>query len=167
MEGSHLLPGVIFLAAPYVIDGDLKTFWEPKREDDVNSWYVEIDLGRTIIAQRIVVRLLQRRGRPLPKISRHDFGWTHDVGSDNRRQYCASGRSTFEIKTSESSPLTWIPCDQRRRAIAGAVTQFVRIDVLDSDGDRGAEVTPDARHRTSRRRRPRSGGLFSRHGRWA
>ena len=28
--------------------------------------------------------------------------------------------------------------------VAGAVTQFVRIDVLDSDGDRGAEVTPDA-----------------------
>ena len=107
--------GSNLLAAPYVIDGDLKTFWEPNREDDVNSWYVEIDLGRTIIAQRIVVRFApEGEGDPFLKFRVMISDGREAFGSDNRRQTCASGRSTFEIKTSESSPLTWTPCDQRR-----------------------------------------------------
>lgn len=133
------------LAAPYVIDGDLETFWEPNREDDVNSWYVEIDLGRTIIAQRIVVRFApEGEGDPFLKFRVMISDGREAFGSDNRRQFLRVGQINFRNKDQREFTFDVIPLRPAPAGVAGAVTQFVRIDVLDSDGDRGAEVTPDA-----------------------
>ncbi|HIL11708.1 MAG TPA: hypothetical protein EYG11_23725, partial [Candidatus Latescibacteria bacterium] len=42
--------------APFVIDGDETTYWQPELERPVADWWVDIDLGRVVVAERIVVR---------------------------------------------------------------------------------------------------------------
>ena len=37
--------------AHLVMDGDLDTYWEPVRGDSLENWFVDINLGRTVIAR--------------------------------------------------------------------------------------------------------------------
>ena len=136
--------GSNLLTAPNVIDGNLETFWEPSKEDGVNSWYVEIDLGRTIIAQRIVVRFApEEQGDPFLKFRVMISDGREAFGRDNRRQFFRVGQINFRNKDQREFTFDIVPLRPAPAGVAGAVTQFVRIDALDSDGDRGAEVTPE------------------------
>lgn len=137
--------GSNLLTATNIIDGDINTFWEPDREDDVNSWYAEIDLGRTIIARRIVVRFVpEGLGDPFLKFRVMVSDGREAFGSDNRRQFLRVGQINYRNKDQREFSFDVAPLRPAPEGVAGAVTQFVRIDVLDSDGNRGAEVTPEA-----------------------
>jgi hypothetical protein len=39
--------------APKVLDGVSTTLWAPDPEDGVDSWWIELDLGRAVVAQNI------------------------------------------------------------------------------------------------------------------
>ena len=39
-----------------LFDGDPSTFWEPDADDPIESWWIEIDLGRTVLVDEIVLR---------------------------------------------------------------------------------------------------------------
>ena len=78
--------------ARHLIDGDPATHWAPAWDGDPESMYVEVDLGRTVSARRVVVRLWEdgvpleffqvllsngerffdSTGLPLPGIVRYD-----------------------------------------------------------------------------------------------
>ena len=45
--------------AIYLLDGDPNTFWEPKATDPLFRWWVEIDLGQLVVADRIVLRFAE------------------------------------------------------------------------------------------------------------
>ena len=47
-----------------LIDGSLSSFWAPDWDDDSENMYVEVDLGRVVSAQRVVLRL-REDGPPL------------------------------------------------------------------------------------------------------
>ena len=53
------IPGGIWEAgsgqatADRVIDGDPATFWKPDPDDVVGEWFVQIDLGRAVLAKEI------------------------------------------------------------------------------------------------------------------
>ena len=54
IEGDTLVGGVSgagsnLETAVNIIDGDERTFWEPDAEDEIDNWYVEIDLGRASV----------------------------------------------------------------------------------------------------------------------
>ena len=42
-----------------IIDGDVTTSWGPRRSDDPEKWYVEIDLGRLVTATKIILRFAE------------------------------------------------------------------------------------------------------------
>lgn len=48
-------------SAEYVIDGDLTTFWAPDLEDDVGKWWIEVDLGRAVVAEKLRLRFAEGR----------------------------------------------------------------------------------------------------------
>ena len=54
------------------------------------------------------------------------------------------GQINFRNKNQREFSFDVSPLRPAPASVAGAVTQFVRIDVLDSDGDRGAQVAPEA-----------------------
>ncbi|MBT4976564.1 MAG: hypothetical protein HOL51_13205 [Gemmatimonadetes bacterium] len=49
-------------AAVRAIDGDMQTIWQPDPADGARNWLIEIDLGRVVLAQEVVVRFPDRPG---------------------------------------------------------------------------------------------------------
>ncbi len=47
------------LAAARAIDGDQQTGWSPNLADDLDDWWIEIDLGRAVAARRVVLTFLE------------------------------------------------------------------------------------------------------------
>ncbi len=49
-------------AAVRVIDGDRRSFWQPDLNDGVRNWNIEIDLGRVVLAQEVILHFPDRAG---------------------------------------------------------------------------------------------------------
>ena len=53
-------------AAVNIVDGDPATYWQPDMVDSLKNWFVDIDLGRTVLARHIRLRFPDEEGaRPL------------------------------------------------------------------------------------------------------
>ena len=56
--------------APLVIDGDPETFWQPDPAAEREDWFIDIDLGRAVLAKEISLRFPDREGaRPWRQFS--------------------------------------------------------------------------------------------------
>ena len=55
-EGGILAAGSGLAGAAHLLDGQVDTYWEPDLDDPPDLWWVAIDLGRIVSAQRIVLR---------------------------------------------------------------------------------------------------------------
>ncbi len=44
--------------ASNVVDGDMQTYWEPNLDADLDQWWVEVDLGRTVIVEKVVLHFV-------------------------------------------------------------------------------------------------------------
>ena len=52
--------------AALLLDGDPSTFWQPDPDDALRQWYIDIDLGRAVLARQIRLRFPDEPGaRPL------------------------------------------------------------------------------------------------------
>lgn len=141
LYGGVSAAGSNVVDAAHVIDGDINTYWEPDSADEVERWYVEVDLGRTVIAKRIVVRFVEEgMGDPFLKFRVMISDGRQAFGSDNRRQFLRVGQVNFRNKDQREFSFDVAPLRPAPSGVEGAVTQFVRIDALDSDNARGAEV---------------------------
>jgi hypothetical protein len=128
--------------AVHVIDGDPNSYWEPDPEDGLENWYVEIDLGRTVVAKRIVVRFVDEgMGDPFLKFRVMVSDGRKAFGSDKRLQFLRVGQVNFRNKDQREFRFDVVPLSPAAEGVEGAVTQLVRIDALASDGGRGAEVS--------------------------
>lgn len=53
-------------SAPLLIDGDDATYWQPQISEPLKDWFIDIDLGRAVLARQIVLRFPDTEGaRPL------------------------------------------------------------------------------------------------------
>jgi hypothetical protein len=128
--------------AVHVIDGDPSSYWEPDPEDGLENWFVEIDLGRTVVARRIVVRFVDEgMGDPFLKFRVMVSDGRKAFGSDKRLQFLRVGQVNFRNKDQREFTFDVVPLSPAADGVEGAVTQLVRIDALASDGGRGAEVS--------------------------
>ena len=127
-------------SAPFLLDGDLETYWEPNREADLNNWYVEIDLGRAVIARQIVLRFAEEGlGDPFLKF-RVMISDGLRFGQEQRRRFFRVGLVNHPNKEQREFTFDIEPQRPVAEDIEGEVAQFVRIDVLDTDGSRAEEV---------------------------
>lgn len=49
-------------AAEQVIDGDPATFWQASADDNLSDWFVQIDLGRAVLAKEIRLKFSDQEG---------------------------------------------------------------------------------------------------------
>jgi len=129
--------------AELVMDGDPNTWWEPARKDSVDRWYLDIDLGRTVIARRVVVRFAEG-GDPFLK-----FRVMLSDGREKRKGYeglafYRAGQVTWRNKDQRVFEFEVQPRSPRAEGVEGEVAQVVRVEALDSDGPRGEEVNVQA-----------------------
>ncbi|MFH1570851.1 MAG: FlgD immunoglobulin-like domain containing protein [Gemmatimonadota bacterium] len=127
--------------ARYVMDGDPTTYWEPTRAASViNSWSLSIDLGRAVIAERVVVRFAED-GDPFLKFRvmlADGYGGT--IG-DREMSYFRVGQVTRPNKDQRVFSFDVPRLRPVAEGITGEVAQRVKIQALDSDGPRAEEVT--------------------------
>ena len=45
--------------AHYLIDDDMSTFWEPDPADSIEDWWVQLRLGRLVVASKIVLHFVR------------------------------------------------------------------------------------------------------------
>ena len=57
--GGVLAAGSSASMALDLMDGDLDTFWEPDMDDPIESWWVQIDLGRVVSANKVVFKFVE------------------------------------------------------------------------------------------------------------
>ena len=125
-----------------VHDGDPLTWWEPDPADDVEDWFVEIDLGRAVIAGQVVVRFApEGEGDPFLKFR---VRLSNGLGrSIDDLEYFRAGQVVLPNKDERLFVFDIKPQRPLPPGVTGQVVQFVRLEALGSDGDRAHEVSPE------------------------
>ncbi len=130
--GSNLADG------PLVLDGDLSTYWEPLADTPIDNWFLEVDLGRAIVAHRVVLRFADA-GDPFLKF-RVVASDGQRFGEEQRRRFYRVGLETRRNKDQREYVFDIEPQRNVPEGITGEIMQYLRIDVLDTDGPRAAEI---------------------------
>lgn len=128
-------------AAALIIDGDPTTYWEPDPLDAVDTWWIDIDLGRVVVATRIVVRFVDEgMGDPLLKFRVLVSDGRVTFTDVRKRGFSRVGLVNYANKSDRTFAFEIEPPARVAEGISGLVTQIVRIEALESDGVRGAEI---------------------------
>ena len=135
------------LSAPFIVDGDLETWWEPDTDFVDNSW-VEIDLGRTVIARRIRLRFADT-GDPFLMFRVLVADGTTTFGRSRALRYQRAGQVATPNKDRREFTFDLAPRRPVPEGVEGEPVQFVRIDLLGTDGPRAEEVSAAAYGRLS------------------
>ena len=135
--------GSNFLGAAAILDGDPQTFWEPDPSTDVADWFVDIDLGQALIVRQVRVRFVDEAlGDPFLKFRVLLSDGVNKAGSrGNRQQFFRAGLVTIPNRDQREFVFDVEPQRDVPEDIEGAIARFVRIDVLESAGPRGREIS--------------------------
>ena len=132
-------------SASFVLDGNPNTYWEPQRTNSLDHWFLEIDLGRAVIAHRVVLRFVAAgQGDPFLKfrVTASD-GLRWGQGRDQRRRFFRVGLETKPNKDQREYAFDIAPERQVPAGVESEIVQFLRIDVLDTDGPRAEAVSAE------------------------
>ena len=122
--------------AAHVIDGDLSTYWEPDTEDPPRDWWMEIDLGRVVYAERIVLCFAEGAD---PFLGFQVLTWSGEIQIEhrNKENWVKVGvvlntdldDHTFELRITDKWDNMWV--------------QYIRLFVLSTRGDEAKEVSKE------------------------
>lgn len=130
-------------SALHVIDDDPTTYWEPDRDDDLEDWFIEVDLGRALVVTRVELRFVDE-GQGDPFLKFRVLVSDGLPNFDDEKTYSRVGLVSAPNKETRRFVFDVEPTRPVPEGIEGEITQFVRIDVLDSDGPRAEVVTAAA-----------------------
>ena len=131
-------------AAKNILDGDPTTYWEPDRNDPLDDWWIEVDLGRAVAVDELMLHFVgEELGDPflsfrvlvapdqediLGEVDEVDLSLIGGTQAPNRDQRDFS----FELEQPLSSP-SW----------RGRLVQTIRIVVTDTRAGRGSQITEE------------------------
>ena len=143
LQGGIYAVGTSQRQAFFVLDGDPNTYWEPQRTSSLDHWFLEIDLGRAVIAHRVVLRFVAAgQGDPFLKFRvMASDGLRWGQGRDQRRRFFRVGLETKPNKDQREYAFDIAPDRQVPEGVEGEIVQFLRIDALDTDGPRAEEIS--------------------------
>ena len=149
--GDTLRPGGISAAganaateAAAIIDGDLHTFWQPNVRKYANRTWVEIDLGRGVLADRVVLRFVEEgQGDPFYKFLVMASDGEETFGTDRERRFFRIGHMILPNTDQREFSYEIIPRHRVPEGLQGQPIRFLRIDLLETRGSRGHEVTAE------------------------
>ncbi len=138
-------------SAGQAIDQDSVTAWEPDSADPLDTWWLEIDLGRLVSATRIVVRFAadspDRRADPFLQFRVHSSAGQSPFGSSDQSgalDYELVGGTTRPNKDQRVFSFDLTPVGPYSPGWTGRLLQYLRISATDTDGGRAAMVTAEA-----------------------
>jgi len=128
--------------AANIIDGDLNTFWEPDPKDPLDMWYAQIDLGRLVSAERIVLRFVEEReGDPFYQFKvLVSNGQEFFLGSGELMDFRVVGKTKKPNRDQRVFEFDLFPNERYAPGWTGAVIQYIQIVGTDSRLDKAEEV---------------------------
>ena len=151
-------PGVLF-------DGDGSTYWEPSAGDALDDWWIEVDLGRSVLADQIVLKFVDEElGHPFRQFRVSIFPWQEPLVEEGAEANTFGRRVLDGIyKGWPSDVLTGLavvggtqspnehqrlftidlePPDDAEPTWTGRGVQVIRIQVFDTKGGRHTRLSP-------------------------
>ncbi len=123
------------------MDGDPATFWEPDPLAPLERWWLELDLGRAVIAQRVRVRFAaEGQGDPFLKFRVLISDGRIALTEARNREFFRVGLVTEPNKDQREYEFEVQPQRPAALGTTGEVAQILRFEALGSDGVRGREV---------------------------
>ena len=136
--------GSNFNRAARVIDrGDnrLQTFWEPDLERPDSEWWLEIDLGRVVLADKVTLRFVDEElGDPFMQFRVLISDGFLAFGNSETLDYRIVGGTTQPVEDQRSFEYTLEPYVKVSPGFRGTPVQYLRIVVTDSRLDRAARI---------------------------
>lgn len=127
--------------AEFAIDGDPTTYWEPDPTTPVDDWVLEVYLGRSVVAEQVIVRFAaEGEGDPFLKFRVRLSDGSDFIERSSVLEYFRAGQVNIANKDQREFVFDVRPQRPVPDGVAGEVVQFVRIEALDSDGPRGQQV---------------------------
>ena len=130
--------------AAHILDDDPTTFWEPDPQAPLDDWWIEIDLGRVVAVDSLVIHFVEEGlGDPF-------FQFRVLAAPDQEAVQENADKITFERIASTKAPNR----DQRTFRIGlsqleadpdwqGKLVQTIRIVVSDTRGERGERISAE------------------------
>jgi hypothetical protein len=133
--------------ADNVIDREadrFESFWEPDLDRPKSEWWVEIDLGRVVSAEKVALRFVDEAlGDPFLQfkvlVSDGEFAF----GNRETLNYRIIGGTTQGVKDQRVFEYILKPDQKAEPDYTGAPIQYVRIVVTDTNKDRAKEITQE------------------------
>lgn len=142
VRGGIRNAGTNLALAASIIDGREDTFWEPAPDAPLDRWWVEVDLGRAVWAEKIVVKFAEEgAGDPflqfkvLTSNGRPAFQQSKEVA------YVFAGRSEGLNKTQRVFEFDLKPTLEADPGLSGDLVQFFQVVATASDGGQAEEIS--------------------------
>ena len=127
-----------------LMDGRMDTWWEPDMSDPLQDWWVQIDLGRTVSATRIVLKFVDEDlGDPFLQFKVTTSQGETTIGPLLYRTRFTTKRPVknervFEIDLTRQLPTKW---PNVHGDFTGDVIRYVGVGITDSDFGKAREVS--------------------------
>ena len=142
VTGGIRRAGTNFAGATQLMDGLEETYWEPALDAPLRDWWVEIDLGRVVWAEKVVVKFVAEGvGDPFLQFKVLTSNGDEAFQGSQSLDYRVAGRSEGLNKTQRVFEYSLRPAKPADPGLSGDLIQYVQIVATASDGRRGAEVS--------------------------
>ena len=127
-----------------LMDGRMDTYWEPDIDDPLEDWWVQIDLGRTVSATRIVLKFVgEELGDPFLQFKVTTSQGETTIGPMLYRTRFTTSQPTktervFEIDLTAQLPTKW---PNTHGDFTGDVIRYVGVGITDSDFGKARRVS--------------------------
>ena len=133
--GTHLQQ------AGNIIDGREDTFWEPDPEAALEQWWVEIDLGRSAWARKVVVKFVEEGvGDPFLQFKLLTSSGLPAFSQSEALNYVIAGRSEGLNKTQRVFEFDLRPTVEADPDFPGDLIRFLQIVATASDRGQAEEI---------------------------
>jgi hypothetical protein len=133
------------------IDGDLTTSWGPDPRSPLSDWWVDLNLGRLVVVQKIVIRFAEE-GEGDPFLQFKVLAWRHPPPRSTTKYYLAGteiprfweiGRTSKPSKTQRVFEFDVRSTEGSNDDFVGDPLERIQIIALSTDSTRAAEISAE------------------------
>jgi hypothetical protein len=134
-----------------MIDGDLTTSWGPDPRSPLSDWWLDLNLGRLVVVQKIVIRFVEE-GEGDPFLQFKVLAWRQPPPRSTSKYYLAGtkiprfweiGRTGKPSKTQRVFEFEIRPTEGANEDFTGDPIERIQIVALSTDSTRAAQITPE------------------------
>ena len=141
-QGGIRSAGTDLAGAANILDGREDTFWEPNLADPLDKWWIEIDLGRLVWAQKVVVKFaVEGQGDPFLQFKVLTANGDPAFLQSESFSYLPAGHSEGLNKSQRVYEFELQPTRQVDPGLTGRLIQFLQVVATASDLGQAEQIS--------------------------